>query len=359
MTGIYIHVPFCAKKCPYCDFYSCNYSSKLAEEYKNAVLRNIAAIPKIQADTVYFGGGTPSILPAEFIDEFLTALSETHELVSPEITIELNPSTVTEEKLKKYMASGVNRLSFGIQSALDDELEFLGRRHTFKKAAEMVCLAHSLGFENISCDLMIGVRGQDKSKLELSIKKLSHLPIKHISSYILKIEENTPFGRNNIGTELPEDDDVAELYLHSVKCLEEEGFVQYEISNFAKDGFESRHNLKYWNCEEYIGIGPAAHSYFEGKRFSVPSDLDAFCSLPVQEKVYEEYEPGSDEEKIMLKLRLKDGISFDDFPELSEILQKKAQKYCVHGMANIENGRFFLTPKGFLVSNSIISDLIT
>ncbi|MBQ7046492.1 MAG: radical SAM family heme chaperone HemW [Oscillospiraceae bacterium] len=359
MTGIYIHVPFCAQKCPYCDFYSCNYSLKKAEEYKNAVLRNISALQHIKADTVYFGGGTPSILPAEYIDEILSVLSKKHELAAPEITMELNPSTVTEEKLKAYHKAGVNRLSFGVQSGLDDELAFLGRRHTFEKAANAVRLAHSLGFENVSCDLMIGVKGQDMARLEESVERLSQLPVKHISSYILKIEENTPFGLNNIVEVLPDDDEVAELYLHSVKCLEERGFMQYEISNFSKDGFESRHNLKYWNCEEYIGIGPAAHSYFEGKRFSVSPDLLAFCESDVQERVYEDYIPGTDEEKIMLGLRLKKGIAFADYPSLSDKLETKARKYASYGMGTIENGRFSLTPSGFLVSNSIIADMTT
>lgn len=358
MTGIYIHVPFCAKKCPYCDFYSCGYTLESAEEYKNAVIRNIEALPCIEADTVYFGGGTPSLIPSDFIAEILYALDKKLNLLQPEVTIEVNPCTVTAEKLKAYKRAGVNRLSVGVQSGNNEELEFLGRSHTFEKAAQTVEQAVSAGFENISCDLMIGVKGQTHENLEQSISKITALPITHISSYILKIEENTPFGRNNTEKLLPDDDQTAQLYLCSVRLLENAGFRQYEISNFSREGYQSRHNLRYWKCQEYIGIGPSAHSYYNGRRYYVPESLENFCADPVQQTVYEEYQSGTDEEKIMLGLRLTDGICPDDYPSLKQKILKKAESYCAHGLAVFKDDRLCLTPEGFLVSNSIISDII-
>lgn len=358
MIGIYIHVPFCSKKCPYCDFYSCKYNLKAAENYKNAVIRNIYALPKIDVDTVYFGGGTPSIMPPEYISEIIEAVESRLHLCSPEITIEVNPCTMTLKKLKSYKKAGINRLSVGVQSGNDDELEFLGRSHNFEKASEVVVNAGELGFENISCDVMIGVEGQTLDKLERSIRKLTSLPVTHISSYILKIEDNTPFGKTGVSNLLPDDDRIADLYLHSVKLLENAGFLQYEISNFARDGFHSKHNLKYWKCNEYIGIGPSAHSYYNGKRYFVPKNLDEFCEKAEQMKIYEEYKVGTDEEKIMLGLRLTDGICPDDFPKYSHEIIKKSEKYYNYGLAVFENNTLSLTPKGFLVSNSIISDIL-
>ncbi len=358
MTGIYIHVPFCAKKCPYCDFYSCNYNVQKALAYKDAVIRNISNMPDISVDTVYFGGGTPSIIPVEYIDEILYAINKNTKLCSPEVTIEINPCTVTNDKLRLYKKAGVNRLSIGVQSADNDELKFLGRSHSFEKAEEVIMNAATEGFENISCDLMIGIKNQTVQKLEYSIDKLASMPIKHISSYILKVEENTAFGKSDIESLLPDEDKIADLYIQSVKSLEHAGFKQYEISNFSKDGFHSRHNLKYWKCEEYIGIGPSAHSFYNGKRYFVSNNLTAFSENKFQIITEQQYQAGTDEEKIMLALRLTDGINPDNFPEYRQRIIEKSKVYCTHGLAIYKQGRLRLTPKGFLLSNSIISDVI-
>lgn len=358
MTGIYIHVPFCAKKCPYCDFFSGRYTLKQATAYKDAVVRNICTLPSEYADTVYFGGGTPSLLPSEYIYEILSNLRQRFFLESPEITIEANPRTVTEKKLVEYRQCGINRISIGVQSGNNDELQFLGRSHTYEDAESTVINAFSAGFRNISCDLMLGLKDQTKEKLEISIKKLTNLPISHISVYILKIEKNTLFGQSNAEKLLPDDDMIADLYIHAVRLLECAGFKQYEISNFAKDGFRSRHNLRYWRCEEYLGIGPSAHSYHGGKRYFAPYNLEDFCRRDIQACIYEQYPAGTDEEKIMLGLRLTDGICVEDFPNRKDEIIKKSEKYCQNGFAMLKNGKFRLTPKGFLVSNLIISDLI-
>lgn len=358
MTGIYIHVPFCAVKCPYCDFYSCGYTMNKAKEYKNAVLRNIDALPQITADTVYFGGGTPSILPAEFISEMIAALKNKVKLVSPEITIEVNPCTITQKKLNEYRKAGINRLSVGVQSGNDEELEFLGRKHTFEKAKQVVISAYNEGFENISCDLMIGTKGQTVDKLICSIEKITNLPITHVSSYILKVEENTVFGKNNIESLLPDSDETADLYLCATKHLKNAGFEQYEISNYARRGFESRHNLKYWKCEDYIGIGPGAYACFNGRRYYVLQNLEMFCENNLQTEINEEYISCTDEEKIMLGLRLSKGICINDYPDYKETILKKSYKYTENELAVLENNVLKLTAKGFLVSNSIIADIL-
>ena len=357
-TGIYIHVPFCARKCPYCDFYSDKFTKETALDYTKAVIRDINAFPdRLTVDTVYFGGGTPSMLHAECLSEILTALRERFELVSPEITLEVNPSTVTEQKLTAYHDMGINRLSFGVQSAIDTELSFLGRLHTFDKAKRAVELAKQVGFDNISCDLMIGIPYQTEDSLNYSIEALCGLPITHISSYMLKIEEGTPFDSEETKKLLPDEETVSDYYLKMVDMLEERGFVQYEISNFSKSGFESRHNLKYWNCEEYVGFGPSAHSYYGDKRYSVPDNLSGFISGEYEHIVTDDT-PGQWDERIMLGLRLKKGINVSDYPEKREHLLKKAALFEKAGYMEINGSSISLTPRGFLLSNSIITELI-
>ncbi|MGN0620311.1 MAG: radical SAM family heme chaperone HemW [Porcipelethomonas sp.] len=359
MTGIYIHVPFCAEKCPYCNFYSCRFSMSRAALFKDAVIRNIKAYPSgIKADTIYFGGGTPSLLPSAFLSEIIYEANKHFDIRNPEITLEVNPCTVNRSKLSELKSAGINRLSIGVQSASDSELKFLGRKHSFKKAEEIIILADSIGFRNISCDMMIGLPGQTKKQLEYTIKKYLSLPVQHISSYILKIEKNTSFYRNSVSDLLPDDDTVADLYLFMVEKLNSAGFIQYEISNFSKSGFESRHNLKYWECKEYIGIGPSAHSYFNGKRYAVPDSLELFTDSETQTEEITDHNPGQTDERIMLGLRLNKGICVDDFPDEKEAILKKAAKFEKAGFVKIENNVLSLTPKGFLVSNSIISDLI-
>ena len=340
--GLYIHVPFCVKKCPYCDFYSGEITK--TAEYTSAVLRNIARFNE-RYDTVYFGGGTPSLLPS-LAGEVLRAAAHTQDA---EITFECNPETVTEAALRELKAAGVNRLSFGVQSLDDTELAALGRIHSAKRAEEAIRLAYNLGFENISADLMLGIPSQTEQSLSRTIEQLTALPITHISAYMLKIEPRTAFGKSP--PEIPDEDAQAALYLQAVSRLSESGFSQYEISNFAKAGYESRHNLKYWRCEEYIGIGPAAHSYYGGKRFAVPRDLAAFIEGEAQPEKLTDDHPDQAEERIMLGLRLTEGIPLTaDLTERLSLIPKHLYK--------TENNRLSLTPEGFLVSNEIISILI-
>jgi len=350
--GLYIHIPFCLSKCPYCDFYSVQYSREKAQKYADAVIRNIRHCGE-QYDTVYFGGGTP-ILMYEHIGNILSA-ADTEK--NAEITVEANPCAVTAETAAKLASAGVNRVSLGVQTMSENELKFLGRRHTPAQVNNAFEILHKVGITNISADMMIGLPGQDESSITRTADCLAELGAAHISSYILKIEENTPFAERELS--LPDDDRTAELYLHTVSTLGKLGYEQYEISNFAAAGYECKHNLKYWRCEEYIGIGAAAHSYYKGQRFRVKPDIDGFISAPVQRTEITDGSAGGWEEYAMLKLRLTEGITFDEaagFGRADE-LRKNAEKL-PRSLVNITGKGVNLTPEGFLVSNAVIGTLI-
>lgn len=363
-TGLYIHVPFCAVKCPYCDFYSVSYSRKSENLYTDAVIRNLEKYSYLcsdrKIDTIYFGGGTPSLLSAQSIRKILFSTFKLFNVEnSAEITMEANPDTLTAAKLHEFYSLGINRLSVGIQSLDDNELLRLGRKHSSAKAQKAVNTAYDAGFSNISCDIMLGICGQTPESLENSLEKLVKLPVKHISAYMLKIEPDTPFASSReIIENLPDDDQFADIYLDTVKFLENHGFRQYEISNFSESGFESRHNLKYWLCEEYIGIAPSAHSFFSGKRYYVPSDIKKFIDDEFQTEIINEENPADFEEKAMLRLRLKNGLPFDICGEKKDSIIKKAAFLKKEGLADFSSNAVFLTPEGFLVSNQIIEYLI-
>lgn len=344
MRGLYIHVPFCVRKCPYCDFYSEKYSRAESERFVNAVIRNLARYPETFG-TVYFGGGTPALI----YPQIGGILREIRVSDGAEITVECNPDAVNEQILAELKAAGVNRLSFGVQSLDKSELAALGRLHGADTAEKAILQAVSVGFRNISVDIMLGVPNQTETSLIQTIDALAELPITHVSAYLLKIERNTPFGKNP--PVIPDDDEQAALYLAAVRRLDEHGFRQYEISNFAKDGFKSAHNLIYWNAGEYVGIGPAAHSYYNGKRFAVPRNLGDFIENDAQNEIITDENPDVYEEKIMLGLRLSEGVLLDE--RIEKRLKLVPKEYF-----RVLDGRISLTPKGFLVSNEIISTIL-
>lgn len=359
--GIYIHVPFCGKKCGYCDFYSVKWTRQAAEGYVSAVLRNIRHYSDAgqKVSTVYFGGGTPSMLGTEQLGSILEEIRSCFIFdEAAEVTLEANPCTLTYEKLKSLRDIGINRLSIGVQSMNDEELKLLGRVHSAERAEQAVLDAEKAGFDNISCDLMIALPDQKQESLTYSIERLSSLPIEHISAYILKTEEGTPFDCDDIKLRLPDEDVTAGLYLHMVSLLEKKGFMQYEVSNFAKNGFESRHNCRYWKCEDYLGIGPAAHSCYKGKRFAVGRDISGFIGSDVQSVTVTDESPCGFEEFAMLRLRLKEGLRFDDVPEHSADMERKLPPLVKDGYAETDGERVWLTPKGFLMSNSVIEYLV-
>lgn len=343
--GLYIHVPFCLSKCPYCDFYSVKFSQQAAREYAGAVIRNLSRCNEAFG-TVYFGGGTPVLL-APYMAEILNAINIKS---GAEITAEANPCMCIPKTLEQLLTAGVNRLSIGVQSLDDSELSALGRRHTAAQAQQAVLAAKAAGFDNISADIMLAVPNQTRETLVETISRLGQLPLTHISAYLLKLEQGTPFG--SAPPILPDEDETAELYLAAVEQLSRQGFKQYEISNFAKAGFESRHNLIYWRRGEYLGIGPAAHSFYNGKRFAVPRDLQKFLDSPAQEEIITDENPNEAEESIMLGLRLAEGI-----PEILWKPLESRLRFIPRDYYRIDGGRLALTPKGFLLSNEIIAIL--
>lgn len=347
MIGLYIHVPFCRKKCPYCDFYSVGYREDAAEQYANAVIRNLRYYNE-DYDTVYFGGGTP-ILMARQIPRIL---KECRIKSGAEITVECNPLEMDEETLRILYDCGVNRLSVGVQSAIASDLRVLGRAHTYEQAKSAILTANKVGFLDISIDWIIGTPKQDHASLVYTIKRFQELPITHLSAYILKIEPNTVFGKNPPNA-LPDEDRTAELYLAVTRMIHALGMEQYEISSFARGSMTSRHNLKYWRREEYLGIGAAAHSFYKGRRFEVARDLRGFIESPRQIEVITDGSPNETEERIMLGLRLCEGIPKELWKRVESGLPQIPSKYY-----RLENERLALTQEGFLVSNNIIATLL-
>lgn len=359
--GIYIHVPFCGKKCSYCDFYSVKYSPKTVSDYVAAVIRNIKHYSDLSriTDTIYFGGGTPSLLTPQQIESIISAICQNFKLSeNVEITLEANPNTITPDKLSELYKIGINRLSIGVQSLVDEELNFLGRTHSAERALKAVSDSFNAGFINISCDLMIGIPKQTSDTLKYSIEKLSGLPIKHISAYILKTEAGTPFDSEEIRNILPDDDYTSDLYLEMTELLKQHGFFQYEVSNFAANGYESRHNCRYWECLDYIGIGPSAHSCCFGKRFASEKNLDNFILSDIQPTYVTDNSPCGFQERAMLQLRLKKGLDLTQTSSHRINIEKKIPMLIKAGYAEFD-GRFLsLTAKGFLMSNSVIEYLI-
>lgn len=365
MLGIYIHIPFCLSKCPYCDFYSLPYRKELAQQYVQAAVRAVQTAPAAgqAVDSVYFGGGTPVLL-GERLLEILSAVRR-HFAVQPEseITLEANPAAMTFAQLQALREGGFNRISMGVQSASDRELQTLGRRHSFVQAQESVRMAQAAGFRNVSVDLMLGTPGQTAQAIDRFVETFDALGVQHISGYLLKIEPGTPFARQHIERDCPDEERSADLYLHTVEQMARHGFLQYEVSNFARPGFESRHNLKYWRCEQYLGLGPAAHSFWEDRRFYFPRDLAGFVAAQDPWVLRVDDGPGGDlEEQLMLRLRLCEGISFDwireHFSADVKKLEQRVRFLQQHGLTRLEGDRLRLTPQGFLVSNSVIVDLL-
>lgn len=340
-NGLYFHIPFCRSKCPYCDFYSVKYEKELAEKYTG---RLCAEIKKYSGsfDTIYFGGGTPSILEPELIGKIIHA-SKTQFNISKdcEITIECNPSKNLEKDFEKYAEFCVNRISIGMQSARNEERFALGRAAGQAEVAKAVNDARKAGITNISLDVMLGTPKQSLDSLDETFAFIDRMNVTHISAYMLKIEKNTKFFEIQDKLALPDEDTVCNMYLKTIKALKNLGFEQYEISNFAKPGYESRHNLKYWELDEYLGIGASAHSLWGGKRFYYDKDFNI---------IYDGI-GGTEEEKIMLGLRLSKGID-------KSLIKKDYRNFIKMGLLGENNDNIFLTPEGMLVSNTVISELI-
>lgn len=360
--GLYIHIPFCKSKCPYCDFYSMRLDSVGYDDYTACVIESMESwADKLdrKADTLYLGGGTPSLVGGKNIAFIVRRAKELFD-VDGEITVECNPSAIEEDFFKTVAKAGVNRISLGMQSAVDSERRKLGRTADRDKVLKCINEARNAGIENITLDVMLGVPDQTTESLKKTIDFCIETGVPHISAYMLKLEEGTYYYNNADKLSLPDEDTTADMYNLLAGELKKHGFGHYEISNFAKPGFEGKHNLKYWNAEEYLGIGPSAHSFIDGKRFYYPRDIEHFNfgKAPIDDGI-----GGDEEEYIMLRLRLNEGISFEDYSkrygkELPTGIFEKAIFFEKQGLMRVTDKQISLTREGFLLSNTIISELI-
>lgn len=356
--GLYIHIPFCASKCAYCDFYSFKPQGEIIDQYLSATLRELDKYKGYKVSTLYIGGGTPSLIGEERLEFLLGEISNRFGSFE-EATIEANPADNLLEFFKTAKKGGINRVSLGVQSANIDELALLSRRHTNDDVLRAVADCKAAGITNISLDLMLGIPNQTEQSLKKSIDFLCELEPKHISAYILKLEKGTPLFKAKDTLNLPDEDEVSDLYLTAVQLLQERGYNQYEISNFAKNGCESKHNLLYWQGNEYIGVGASAHGYLNGKRYFYPRDINAFLGgvSPTFDG-----EGGSLEEYLMLRLRLSNGVNYNSLQKRFNLscngIKNTAQGLAKHGLITATEQGFALTPKGFLVSNSVILEII-
>ena len=369
--GLYIHIPFCLRRCLYCDFVSCTGKGQVQADYIDALIREIDQCKAKELDTVYIGGGTPSCIDAALIVRVLDACRSRFRLLpGAEISMEANPATLTGEKLELYRRAGVNRISMGVQSLCDSELSALGRLHTAQQARESYRLLRGSGFDNINLDVMFGIPGQTLSSFRATLEGICELAPQHISAYSLILEEGTRlFEMQCAGVlDLPDEDTERAMYELAIDLLGAKGYAHYEISNFAKPGCESRHNLKYWTCRPYIGLGAAAHSYNGAERYSNTSGISEYIArLKAGESAVEErlLLTGRDAmtEYIIMGLRICKGIELAGFEarfhqRLESLFAGEIEKYQKLGLMQVEDGRLYLTREGLSVSNSILCDFV-
>ncbi|MBO5374254.1 MAG: radical SAM family heme chaperone HemW [Clostridia bacterium] len=375
MLGLYIHIPFCVKKCNYCDFYSlCRPQGGNLSEYVSILCTQIEREAHLYGDytfdTIFIGGGTPSLLEVQDIELLCSTIMRRLNIAQgAEFSIEANPGTLSREKLLAWKNGGVNRLSLGLQSTSDTELCALGRIHTLKDFEKSYSLARECGFDNISVDIMYALPEQSRHSLTKTLDYVIKLAPEHISAYCLKIEDSTPFGKRLAELTLPDEDTQYNMYLDICSRLSMAGYEQYEISNFSRAGYRSRHNMKYWLSEDYVGFGPSSHSFFEGRRYYYERDIDAYLdsirSGDVPSRTSEaERAPSLEEqmdEYVMLKLRLCDGVDVAQFKNRFGVdfsSRYELEKYIKSGHVIKNDSSYSFTPSGFFVSNFILSDIL-
>lgn len=375
--GIYIHIPFCKKKCEYCDFVSFPANEKLQEEYTECLIKDLenfsSNFNKREIDTIYFGGGTPSYINENLIIKILDNIKRNYKVQeNAEITIEVNPGTVTKNKLEMYLNNGINRLSIGLQSTNDRLLKLIGRIHTFNEFLETYNLAREVGFKNINVDLMLALPTQSLEELVESTEKVISLKPEHISIYSLILEEGTLL-KEKIDSgklELVDEDLERKMYWKTKKMLENSGYKHYEISNFAREGFCSKHNLNCWNQEEYLGFGISAHSYFDNKRFSRIIKVDEYINnirngnfennINIEETQNREDKA---KEYMLLGLRKLEGISISAFERKFEInplfyFRFEISKLEEIGLTQVDLDNIKLTKKGLDFANKVFEEFI-
>ena len=367
--GIYVHIPFCKQKCLYCDFVSFEGIIERVEKYieilKQEILENAKKAENYIVTTIYMGGGTPSYIESKFIVDILETIKKNYTIKKDaEITIEVNPGTVTKEKLEDYKRVGINRLSIGLQSTNNEILKEIGRIHTYEDFLETYKLVKKVGFQNINVDLMLALPKQTYKDLQKSLEQVIKLSPKHISLYSLILEKGTKLEKlvEQESIILPEEEIERKMYWDTKKVLEDNGYIHYEISNFAKEGYESKHNLNCWNQEPYLGFGISAHSYYNKTRYSNVANLNKYG---VQPKIIYEIQSKQDEQKeyMMLGLRKISGVSISDFKNKFiqnpiYLFRKELDKLVKENLLEIDEDRIKLTNRGLDLANLVWEEFV-
>ncbi len=373
--GIYVHIPFCIQKCHYCDFCSAAASENIKERYASALIKNIKSVAhnfaEHEVDSVFFGGGTPTCLRPKTLSDILFSIKSNYTVSKKaEISLECNPATANYDDFKVLVNSGFNRLSMGVQSVHDKELQALGRIHSFEDFKKTYSEAREAGFDNINLDLMYGIPFQTEESFKQTLKTIISYNPEHISAYALKIEPGTLFFKNKEKLILPDEDSEYNMYKLAVNTLESAGYGHYEISNYAKEGKRSRHNLKYWNADDYIGFGVSAHSCINRNRYAAMNETFKYSDIilnGLSERYYFETEQLSDqefaEEYIMMRLRLGDGLSPRKYKEkfssdLPDKYIKRMFPFIKSGHIIYSDERYSLSDDGMYVSNYILSEIL-
>ena len=362
--GIYIHIPYCDGKCNYCDFYSFKSHETDFDNYTNYLVNKIWSVSDLYkdkiVDTIYFGGGTPSVIGSERIIKILESVFKSFRIASGcEISVEANPASADNFDFSQLKFNGVNRISLGMQSANDEELKLLGRRHAKTDVVNTVERIIGSGIDNFSLDAMMGIPLQTESSLIETLDFCNSLNAPHISTYLLTVEPNTVFGKNYNMYEFADDDKQADLYSLCCEQLLSMGYEHYEVSNFCKDDKFSRHNMRYWQLKDYLGLGPSAHSLINGKRFYYPRNINDFYN----DIIIEDGIGNTLDEYIMLSLRTSEGIDLNELKRrnnnnISSKFRNKIELFADKGYVKYDDNRIRLTEKGFLLSNAIIAELI-
>ena len=379
--GVYIHIPFCMSKCSYCSFVSkCAFNEEIEEYFKylkTQIVAESANFKDREVKTIYIGGGTPSFVDALYIEDIIDTLKKYYNMEqSVEVTIECNPCSTTKEKLEIYKKAGINRISFGVQSLNDDCLNIIGRKHNSKMALNAIKTAKDVGFDNVSCDLLIGIPFQTTQMLLNDITKLAKTGVKHISAYMLMLEQGTKLYEQiviNKELKVASDDACVNMYNSAYSLLGDLGFKRYEISNFALNGYECKHNINYWQCGEYVGFGVSAYSYNDNKRFDGFNDFESYYNYVNKKYILQSdinllppYEVLSKEQKIeeliMLGLRQTKGVSLSTLKSLGyNLLENKAEiikEFLKNDLISIDGDYLCITPQNFGACNQIILNLL-
>ncbi|EJT6163775.1 radical SAM family heme chaperone HemW [Clostridium perfringens] len=372
--SLYIHIPFCAQKCLYCDFPSFARKDHLRKAYIEALNKEIISLREkhnnLEINTIFIGGGTPSVLEADELECLLKEVAKLNMAKDIEYSMECNPGNLTEEKLEVMKKYGVNRISMGLQAKQDNLLKGLGRIHNYKTFKENFLLAKKVGFNNINVDLMFGLPNQRLNEWEETLREIISLEPAHISAYSLIIEEGTAFYNlyENDKLKLPTEEEERKMYHLAKKILEENGFNQYEISNYAKEGKECRHNLAYWNMDNWIGVGSAAASYINGKRIKNISNVEEYINSinekgEAVEEIINNSKNDNMEEFMFMGLRKINGIDENEFKKrfsmnINDVYGEILNKYIDEGLLIRDSGRIFLSEKGIEISNVIMADFL-